>query len=162
MDAQEFVVKPIGHVRAGENGFCLEIDPAYAPALQGLQGFGYVVVVWWCHLLDGPEYRQVLTCQQPYKEAPAEMGIFATRAPVRPNPIAVTPVAVLNLDVERGIITIPYIDAEDGTPILDLKPYYPCIDRVRDVQVPAWCAAWPQWYEDSATFDWSAVFVNAR
>jgi tRNA (Thr-GGU) A37 N-methylase len=51
---------------------------------------------------------------------------------------------------------------EDGTPILDLKPYQPAADRIRDVTVPAWCAHWPQWYEDSAIFDWEGEFVSAR
>ena len=70
--------------------------------------------------------------------------------------------AVLHIDYERGVIHIPYIDAEDGTPILDIKPYHPCSDRVRDVTVPEWCGHWPKWYEDSASFDWAAEFVNAR
>jgi tRNA (Thr-GGU) A37 N-methylase len=71
-------------------------------------------------------------------------------------------VQVLALDAGAGIIRVPFIDAEDGTPILDLKPYHPCADRIRNVSVPQWCSHWPQWYEDSAHFDWQAEFVNAR
>jgi tRNA-Thr(GGU) m(6)t(6)A37 methyltransferase TsaA len=155
-------LKPIGHVHATEDGFQLEIEPAYRSALEGLEGFSHVVVVWWCHLLDDEQYRSMTTCEQPYQGAPATLGIFATRSPARPNPIAITPVPVLGIDAERGMISIPFIDAEDGSPVLDLKPYHPATDRIREVQVPAWCRHWPQWYEDSATFDWAAEFVNAH
>lgn len=160
MDAKTFTVNPIGYVRAGEEGFSLEIAPEYRPALKGLEGFGHLNVLWWLHLYD--EYREILECDQPYRLAPAKLGIFATRSPVRPNPIALTTVTVLSIDHERGIIRIPYTDAEDGSPILDLKPYHPCEDRVRDVALPDWCAHWPQWVEDAAAFDWAAEFVNAQ
>ena len=162
MKKQEFKVTQIGVIRAQGDGFCLELDPAYAPALKGLQGFSHLNVLWWSHLCDTPEYRAIVECDQPYKKSPPKLGIFATRSPLRPNPISLTPVAVLHLDEANGKIYIPYIDAEDGTPILDIKPYHPCIDRLREVCVPEWCRHWPQWNEDSATFDWSAEFVNAR
>jgi tRNA (Thr-GGU) A37 N-methylase len=66
------------------------------------------------------------------------------------------------VDLENGLVIVPWIDAEDGTPILDIKPYHPSSDRVRDVRMPEWCAHWPQSLEDSAAFDWEAEFVNAR
>ena len=162
MSQQTFSISPIGYVRASADGFCLEINPEYRAALKGLEGFSYVDVIWWAHLLDNEQCRAVVECDQPYKKAPAKLGIFATRSPVRPNPVAVTPAAVLSIDYERGMIYIPYIDAEDGTPLIDLKPYHPCTDRVREVSVPEWCRHWPQWVEDSATVDWAAEFVNAR
>lgn len=93
---------------------------------------------------------------KPYRKGPRTLGIFATRSPLRPNPIALTAVAVLGLDPEAGRIDIPYIDAEEGTPVLDIKPYHPSVDRVREVTVPAWCNHWPRWYGDSGAFDWEA------
>ncbi|MCG8515368.1 MAG: TrmO family methyltransferase, partial [Halanaerobiales bacterium] len=105
--------------------------------------------------------RQVLQCEQPYQKAPASVGIFATRSPLRPNPIALTIVPIINI-AEDGKIYLPYIDAEDGSPIIDLKPYHPATDRVRDLEVPDWCRHWPQWYEDSASFDWEAELINAK
>ena len=157
-----YTLSIIGHIRAVEDGFCLELDKQYRPALVGLDGFSFIYVLWWARLGDKEEYRALLTCDTPYKDAPTTMGIFATRSPFRPNPIALTSVAVLHIDYENGKIYIPYIDAEDGTPILDIKPYHPCTDRIKEVAVPAWCRDWPQWYEDSATFDWAAVFENAQ
>ncbi len=162
MSSKEYKVFPIGHVRTGAEGFFLDLDQAYWPALRGLEGFSHLNVLWWCHLLDQAQYRQTVECEQPYKQSPARLGIFATRAPVRPNPIALTAVAIQHIEYDRGVIQVYYIDAENGTPILDLKPYHPVSDRVREVTVPAWCRHWPQWMEEAATFDWSAEFVNAR
>ncbi|MBN2006023.1 MAG: tRNA (N6-threonylcarbamoyladenosine(37)-N6)-methyltransferase TrmO [Anaerolineae bacterium] len=160
MTEKTFTVNTIGYIHAGENGFSLEIAPEYRAALTEIQQFRHLQVLWWCHLYD--EHREILECDQPYQKAPAKMGIFATRSPLRPNPIALTTVEVLSVDAAQGVIYLTGIDAEDGTPILDIKPYYPCEDRVRDVTMPTWCADWPAWLEDSATFDWSAVFVNAH
>ncbi len=159
---QPFTVSPVGCVRAGEEVYCLEIDKDYRPALKGLEGFSNLNVLWWCHLNDDPASRQVVECDQPYKQSPPKLGIFATRSPLRPNPIALTAVYVLSIDHEQGLIHVPYIDAEDATPIIDIKPYHPSVDRIREVSVPAWCRHWPQWYEDSASFDWASEFVHAR
>ncbi len=158
----EYKLTQIGTVHAGENGFALEIFPEYRAALNGLDGFSHINVLWWFHLLDTPQYRAVTECPKPYQHAPDVLGIFATRSPVRPNPLALSVSQVVGLEREKGLIYLAYLDAEDGTPILDIKPYLPCTDRVRDFQVPAWSAHWPQWYEDSAEFDWAAEFVNAR
>ncbi len=162
MTTNAIVVSPIGSIRAQDGQFCVQIDPAYRPALNGLEGFGYVQVLWWSHYLDQPEMRQVTECERPYAKGPDKMGIFATRSPLRPNPICLSAAPVIRVDLEAGVITLGYIDAEDGTPVLDIKPYYPCSDRVREVSVPEWCAHWPEWFEDSGEFDWAAEFVNAR
>jgi tRNA-Thr(GGU) m(6)t(6)A37 methyltransferase TsaA len=162
MDKPEFAVTPIGYVRAQEGGFRLEIEKRYLAGLKELDGFSHINVLWWCHLCDSKEYRRSLQCDRPYRQAPAMVGVFATRSPVRPNPVAVSAVAISKIDPQAGVIHVPFIDAEDGTPIIDIKPYHPCADRIRDCTVPKWCRHWPQWYEDSAMFDWSVEFVNAR
>lgn len=156
-----FTLKTIGYIRASDSKFTLELEKDYIAALKGLDGFSYVNVLWWAHLGDSAQYRSRLTCESPYKYAPKTMGIFATRSPIRPNPIALSAVPVLNINFETGKIYVPYIDAEDGTPILDIKPYHPCTDRIRDVSVPEWCEDWPMWFEDSATYEWESVFDNA-
>lgn len=158
----EFKLSAIGQIRASEDGFCLELDKACIPALTGLDGFSNLDVLWWANLVDTPERRAIMTCPRPYKAGPETLGIFATRSPLRPNPVALSVVSVLHIDYDGGKIYIPYIDAEDGTPILDIKPYHPATDRLKNVTVPAWCRHWPQCIEDSATFDWAAVFENAQ
>jgi tRNA-Thr(GGU) m(6)t(6)A37 methyltransferase TsaA len=162
MSDHRYELRPIGHVITDQEGVGLQIDEPYREALTGLDGFSHLNVLFWCHLLDEPEYRAITIAERPYRDAPDQLGIFATRSPARPNPIALTPVPVISIELERGLVRIPFIDAEVGSPILDIKPYHPAVDRIREVSVPEWCAGWPQWYEDSATFDWGAVFENAR
>lgn len=162
MNDVSYQLDPIGRVEIDETGFSIVIAERFRPALKGLEGFSHLDVLFWCHHLDTPEYRKMVVVDKPYKQGPEQVGIFATRSPARPNPIALTAAAVLGIDVEQGIIRIAYLDADAGTPVLDIKPYLPAIDRVRTVDVPDWCADWPSWSEDSANFDWAAVFENAR
>lgn len=161
MVSKALTINPIGTVRVEKGSFWLDIFPKYADGLNQLENFSHVNVLWWCHHFDNAKDRQVLQCEQPYQKAPASVGIFATRSPLRPNPIALTIVPIINI-AEGGKIYLPYIDAEDGSPIIDLKPYHPATDRVRDLEVPDWCRHWPQWYEDSASFDWEAELINAK
>lgn len=105
-------------------------------------------------MADTEKQRQTLECKKPYKTAPETLGIFATRSPARPNPIAVSITTILEINHKEGIITVPWIDAAPDTPIIDLKPYHPSLDRVKNVTMPKWCSHWPKWYEDSANFDW--------
>jgi len=62
------------------------------------------------------------------------------------------------VDRENNRVEVNYLDAEAGTPVLDIKPYHPSSDRIRDVVMPAWCAQLPACYEDSGAFGWSTVF----
>ena len=86
------------------------------------------------------------------------MGIFATRSPIRPNPIALTTAPVTYIDYENGVIHIAYMDANDNTPVLDIKPYTPSMDRIESPAVPAWCSHWTISQEESAAFPWEAPF----
>ena len=156
-----YTLDPIGRVAVGTEGFSLVIDEAFREALTGLEGFSHLYVLFWCHHLDTPEAREVVVAEKPYREGPDRVGIFATRSPARPNPIALTAVQVLGIDHRTGVVQVGFIDAEPDTPVLDLKAYYP-FDRVRDVSVPAWCAGWPAWAEEAGEFDWGAVFENAQ
>jgi tRNA (Thr-GGU) A37 N-methylase len=78
--------------------------------------------------------------------------VFACRSEYRPNPIGVTLMAVISVDVENGIVVLPWIDAFDGTPVLDIKPYIPISDRVREYKVASWLEDWPEWMEDAAEY----------
>ena len=154
----EFNVNPIGVIHSDDSGSTIELYPEYRAALQALDGFGYINVIWWFDGCDNEMARSVLTVDQPYKKSPETMGIFVTRSPARPNPIALTAVEVIQIDYENGIIRIAYIDANDGTPVLDLKPYTPSLDRVESPGVPDWCAHWPKNVEVSGDFDWENEF----
>ncbi len=151
---QTFQIESIGRVRKTDEHFIIELDEKFRPALVGLHGYSHVRIVWWGHGFDSPEPRQIVTLKDQFKKGPKEMGVFATRAPMRPNPILLSTIKITELDIDNDIITTPFIDAEDGTPVLDIKPYNP-MERVRDCSTPAWCAHWPQWREEASSFDWS-------
>jgi len=155
---EQFTVKPIGKVRADDSGMHIELEKEFIPALTNINGFGYINVLWWFSRSDNSASRAKLKEQSPYKDSPDMLGTFATRSPERPNPIALTCVCITSLDCENGIIGVAFIDAEDGTPVLDIKPYTPSFDRVENPIVPQWCENWPQSVEISGDFDWSAVF----
>lgn len=150
-------VKPIGKVIAENGNFCIKLDEQYIPALTNIEGFSHIQVVWWGNLFDNPNYRKQLVTNKPYKKSPEKLGVFATRSQIRPNPILITTIMVMDIDYEKGLIYTPYIDAENNTPVLDIKPYH-FIERIKDCSVPQWCAHWPKWYEDAATFDWEDEF----
>ena len=130
----------------------------YIPGLQALEGFSYINVVWWFSDCDNEKDRNELQTEQTYKGAPEIMGVFATRSPARPNPIALTAAEVIGIDYDNGIIRVTFIDANNDTPVLDIKPYTPSFDRVEIPGVPAWCSEWPKSTEASGYFDWGQIF----
>lgn len=153
-----YEVKAIGTIQNNEGGSYLHLNKEFIPALEALDGFSHIQAIWWCSGFDEEKYRTVLETEQPYKNAPDKMGIFATRSPLRPNPIALSVVEVIAIDYEHGVIHIPYIDANDKTPLLDIKPYTPSLDRVEHPAVPKWCDHWPKSLEESAHFEWENEF----
>lgn len=158
MSKNHFEVHPIGRIHTNENETFIKLEERYIPALQALEHFGHIDVIWWFSQTDNEQARSILQAPQPYKGAPESMGVFATRSPIRPNPIALTTAEVIHIDFDRGIIQIAFIDADDGTPVLDIKPYTPSLDRVKNPRVPEWCTNWPKSIEESGDFDWSQVF----
>jgi tRNA-Thr(GGU) m(6)t(6)A37 methyltransferase TsaA len=99
----------------------VEILPEYAPALQDLDGFSHIILLYHFHRA-GPLQLTVV----PFMDA-RPRGLFATRAPRRPNPIGLSIVRLLA--VEGTTLHVEDIDVLDGTPLLDLKPYVPRFDR---------------------------------
>ncbi|GLC83391.1 SAM-dependent methyltransferase [Lacrimispora brassicae] len=155
---QKFKVSPIGKINVNDEGMFIELESKFIPGMQALEGFSHINVIWWFSDFDSEEARSTLETPQPYKKAPSVMGIFATRSPVRPNPIALTAAQVIHIDYSKGIIQIAYIDANDGTPVLDIKPYTPSLDRVENPGVPKWCGHWPESLEKSGEFNWEDEF----
>lgn len=153
---EEFKVKKIGTIRVGEHGMYLELDKQYSPGL--IEGFSHINILWWFSECDNDECRSNLMEHSPYKNAPDKMGTFAMRSPQRPNPIALSCAQVTYIDHKNAVIGLAYIDAYDGTPVLDIKPYTPSFDRVESPDVPEWCETWPKCCETSGDFDWDSVF----
>lgn len=149
----QFHITPIGAVQIKQGGFYIQLEEQYIPALAQLEDFSHLQIIWWAHLADNPQARKSLVAEKLFKRGPEKPGIFATRAPARPNPIMSSTIAVKKVAAAEGRIETPFIDAEDGTPVLDIKPYYP-MERVKNVTVPDWCRHWPRWQEEAASFNW--------
>lgn len=154
----QLYMNPIGKIAVCSGEKVIELEEEYISALMGLEGFGYIQVIWWFDGCDNAESRSKLTEKSPYKKGPEILGTFATRSPERPNPIALSTTYVTHIDFEKGLIRLAHIDADEGSPILDIKPYTPSLDRVENIIVPGWCAHWPKCNEKSGDFDWSSEF----
>lgn len=149
---------PIGKVKLKNGRYFIELEERLFEATLGLEDFSHIQVLCWFNLYDSPESRDYLVVDKPYKKGPGRIGVLATRSPVRPNPIALSACALLGVDKKNHRLEVAYIDAENETPVLDIKPYEPSGDLVRDVRMPAWCAHWPKCLEESADFDWDGEF----
>jgi tRNA-Thr(GGU) m(6)t(6)A37 methyltransferase TsaA len=129
-------IHPIGTVhRQGDRAF-IDLRPELAPALQGLSGFSHVWVLYWFHENDRPEERAILQVHPRRNPANPLTGVFATRAPVRPNLIGFTCCRIIS--VKKNILEVEGLDAREGSPVLDLKPYIPRGDALPEAQVPGW------------------------
>lgn len=136
-NTQSYQLHPIGNVQRRESGFFLQLDSTYRPGLRQLNHFSHVIVLWWADQQDNPESRRQMTCYPPY--APDTLtGVFATRAEYRPNPIGMTTCEITAVDEANGLVQVRNIDAFEGTPILDLKGYFPVCDRVKEAAIPDW------------------------
>lgn len=150
----------IGRISCSGDGIRLVLDKAYAPALAGLEGFSHIQVLWWFSECDNAQCRNTLTQAKPYKSSPDTLGTFATRSPLRPNPVALDTAQITYIDHENGVIGLAWIDAFDGSPVIDVKPYTPSLDRVEAPTVPDWCRHWPKCCEASGSFDWESEMIN--
>jgi len=111
------------------------IRPDYRPGLLGLQEFSHIIVITYLHRA---RFELLHHLQRRPRSMPSMplLGIFAQRAKDRPNPLGITAVELIS--VEPDGLTVRGLDAIDGTPVLDIKPYFPQYDRVENARVPAW------------------------
>lgn len=104
----------------------IEIAPPYRPGIDGLVRATHVIVLTWFH-----HAPRNLIVQKP-RHATEAKGVFAIRSPVRPNPIGLHIARLLAVDEEAGVLTLDAMDALDGTPVIDIKPYIPTVDVFAD------------------------------
>jgi tRNA-Thr(GGU) m(6)t(6)A37 methyltransferase TsaA len=140
---ENYEIFSIGYVKRG-NEIEVQLKDEYKDALLEVDNFSHLIVVWW-----GSKYAQYrdnvdMRMKPPY--APNVLtGLFATRSPVRPNPINITVCKINKVDHKKGTVTLNQIDAFDGTPVLDLKVYFPTCDRVKEPVVPERFIDWGEW-----------------
>lgn len=146
----DITLSPVGRVCAdpARGLFRLQIEEPFRPALRGLGSCTHAIILWWAGeaARDGD-----LVVDLPY--APGRRsGIFANRSEARPNPIALTTSFILDVDETAGTVDLAWIDAFDGTPVLDIKPYLPMSDRVMSAEYPEWLQGFPGSMEEAADF----------
>jgi len=108
--------------------------PECAAGVRGIEAFSHAVVVFFMHV-DPLEEAPALLRRPRGREDMPLVGVFAQRGRMRPNPVGVTAVEIVR--AEDGAVVVRGLDAIDGTPVLDLKPYVPEFDR-RDAATPEW------------------------
>ncbi len=139
---EEIRLKPIGFVKNNIKeprfgNFADEIseiilDEKFTEALKGIDDYSHVIVVYWMDRVK----EQVMTHQPQGNPNVPIVGIFACRCPSRPNPIAITTVRLIAHEGNK--LKVKGLDILDGTPIIDIKPYWPQYDKVENEKVPAW------------------------
>lgn len=145
-DSSPMTLKTIGVVRNGverrpdgqdwwqELESEIIVDPALTDALDGLEEFSHIIVLWWMHRLTSTE-MPLKVHPRGRQELPLR-GIFAVRTPNRPNRIGKATVRLL--ERKGSILRVKGLDALDGSPVIDIKPYIPGYDSVEDTMSPQW------------------------
>ncbi len=110
----------------GERGTVL-IFPDFATGLQDLDGFSHLILLYHLHLVS-----RTSLLVKPFMDN-VERGIFATRSPVRPNPIGLTVVKLI--EIKNNLLIIEDLDMLDQTPLLDIKPCLPMIDDIKNLRL---------------------------
>jgi tRNA-Thr(GGU) m(6)t(6)A37 methyltransferase TsaA len=123
---------PIQPVYAQDCEGWLEVFPEFSSGLAGLEGFSHIYLLYHLHRV-----REVRLQAKPFLQD-VKRGIFATRAPWRPNPLGMSIVELLA--VEGNILRLKGVDILDGTPVLDIKPYNAGFDRYENTR--------NGWYEE--------------
>jgi tRNA-Thr(GGU) m(6)t(6)A37 methyltransferase TsaA len=114
------------NARGSDAACTIELDARYAAALDGVETCTHLIVLYFMH-----EARRDLVVQ--LSRHSGRRGTFALRSPVRPNPIAVSVVRLMRIEGTR--LTVVGLDCLDGTPLIDIKPYFSSVDSVPDAAV---------------------------
>lgn len=138
-------LKPVGFVKSpfteiGDRDWRevvseIHVDAALTPGLHGIEENSHLVVIYYLHKSKFDPAVDLIRRPMDRADLPAR-GVFALRTNYRPAPIALTTVELLK--VEGNVLTVRGLDALDGSPVLDIKPYTPHLDHVEDVRTPAW------------------------
>lgn len=122
-DIEGMPIQPGGRTAAPGT---IQLDPEFEEGLRDLEGFSHIILI--VHLHQAPAARLTVT---PFLDSEPH-GVFATRAPARPNPIGLSVVELIRR--EGPTLHIANLDVLDGTPVLDIKPFVPAFDAVREAR----------------------------
>ena len=136
-------LKPVGYVKTDAVGDEIRNKKVVSrivfredltEALEGVEEFSHLFVLFWLHKMPDDDKQIMKVHPRGRKDMPL-LGIYATRTPRRPNPIGLTRVKLLN--IENNILTVQGLDAYDGTPVIDIKPFDNW-DTTEEFKVPKW------------------------
>lgn len=137
------VIMPVGRVRnevtdTGKRDWIqvvseITLDPRLEEGLDGLEEFSHIMVLFWMHHAP-PDVNPLKIHPQMRADLPL-VGVFATRSPMRPNPLGISVVRLL--ERKGNVVKVVGLDAIDGTPVLDIKPYIPS-GTPASATVPPW------------------------
>ncbi len=144
---KKWVVRPIGLVKNSIKatpkpeydwrGIVSEIimSPELAAGLEGLERYSHIIVIYWAHQATSPSDMALSVRFKGNPDYPM-VGVFASRSPYRPNPIGQKLARLL--EVSGNTLRVEGLDALDGTPVLDIKPFIPGYDSAEDAVSPQW------------------------
>jgi len=142
MKVNQIIYKPIGIIYspfkniegvpiqpAGANGIKgkIKVYKKYSKGLMNLEGFSHIILLYNFHLSNGYSLKVI-----PFLHN-SEQGVFATRAPRRPNPIGISVVKLTK--IKNNVIEVEDVDIVDGTPLLDIKPYASIFDNIKNEKI---------------------------
>ena len=120
-----------GHDKISE----IVIHSEYMDLLDGVEDFSHILVLYWAHKVDAGGRRLKKVHPMGRKDLPL-VGVFGTCSPARPNPILAVAVRLVELD--GPILRVTGLDAVNGSPVIDIKPYLPSYYAVPDAKLSAW------------------------
>jgi tRNA-Thr(GGU) m(6)t(6)A37 methyltransferase TsaA len=123
-DIQDMPIQPTGS--SGIIGTMI-LDPAYIDGIKDLDGFSHIILIYVFHQASEPRMTVI-----PFHDKEPH-GVFATRAPNRPNPIGLSIVRLI--EIHENILTLENVDMLDGAPVIDIKPYVPSFDHPENVKM---------------------------
>lgn len=143
MSKEKIVLTPIGFVKTDAVGEEIRdrsrtskiiVKSEFVQALDGISSYSHLFVLFWLNQIKDDERKTLKVHPRGKTDLPLS-GVFAVRTMLRPNPIGLTIVEIV--DVHSNVLTIKGLDAYNGTPVLDIKPYDPW-DVVENPKVPSW------------------------
>ena len=119
----------------------VRIFPEFCVGLQSLDRFSHIIFLYWFHLRDTKEERNVRQVIPRRHLGAPRLGVFSSRSPSRPNPIGLCVTKLVKL--QDCTLQVRGLDASKGSPIVDIKPYIPRADSIPDAGVPEWTSSGP-------------------
>ena len=114
----------------------IRIYEEFCPGLLGIEGYSHLIVLYWFHERDTPRHRGTLRVYPRRGRVNRLRGVYACRSPSRPNPVGHTVVELVG--VEGCELTVRGLDALEGSPLVDIKPYSPRSDSFPEARTPDW------------------------